>query len=295
MKTIWLANTPDTPCPGSHLLHVTKFLSGWQGHGYQSVIVTRLEDFDPKPTDIVYLSNHGIHGQVTPTLTRVSKSGAFPLLWFWHDHLILAAHLFGERFILTGEHFHKSPGNPEHQSCWQRQQIPQYEPCTFAAAVHPKDVGFAPRIDTIPAVFIGHGYEPELNAAISAAHPGTRIINTPPFIPESERLQHYAEAIVCLGWVGAANIANNVIVERVFEGLALGNITITNSELAEQYTDGNAIYISSANQAIEMIQNALNNPAWVQAQRARAWEWVAAHGTYHHVAARFLDRIRTLT
>jgi hypothetical protein len=295
VNTIWLANTPDTPCPGSSLFHVTKFLSGWEGHGYRTVTVTAVEDLDPAPTDVVYLSNHGVHGQVTPTLTRVSESGAFPILWFWHDHLTLAGDLFGERFILTGEHFHQPPGSAEHQGYWQRQQIPQYEPCTFAAAIHPDNIGTAQRIDTVPAVFIGNGYEPELNTAISNAHPGTRIINTPPFIPESERLQHYAEAIVCLGWVGAANIANNVIVERVFEGLAYGNITITNSALAEQHTDGTAIYVTSASEAIELIRVAVNNPAWVREHRERAWKWVGAHGTYHHVAARFLDRIRTLT
>lgn len=293
---VFIVTIDPWPCPGSHYLHTKKFLKAFESHGYEYHEISSLDDIDLiNNGDIVYFSNHGFSiGKVPFELfERISKRGGFHILWYWHDHLEMAENLFGDRFILTGEHFYAKPTLSDHVRCWNIQhQISNFVPLTFASNLKPDEIGTINRSDKYLAHFVGNGYQREINNRLRVRFRGIKIVNTPPFISESERIKIFSSSKIALGWHSDGNIENHVVVERVFEGLACGNVVISDTPTAVEITEGVVEFADSYPLAKEIILRVQKDEKFRLSKMEAGFEWARAHGTYWHVARNFIDRFQ---
>ena len=292
-KRIHLVALAEWDCPGSHYLHTKKFLSSFETHGYTYSEVRKFTDIrDISPDDIVYLSNHGFfEKQISfEVLEAISKKGAKQILWFWHDHLDLAKRLFANRFVLSGEHFYKKPFLDEHIKLWEIQKTtPEYVPLTFASDLMPSSIATLPRSEMYLAHFVGFGYQADINKRLRIRFRGIKILNTPPFISEKQRTDIFLSSKVALGWHSDANIKNNVVVERVFEGLAYGNAVISDTPIAREITDGIVEFADTYDETRDFLLRIKKDDEFRKKKVEQGFAWAKAYGTYWHVAKRFID------
>lgn len=292
-KKIYLATLAEWPCPGSHYLHTKKFLTSFEAHGYKYGEISRISDVDSVfPGDIVYLSNHGFTGRELPIefFSRLGERGANTILWFWHDQLELGENFFGKNYILTGEHFYSMPHLAEHIFRWNIQQgSPNYVPLTFSSSLRPDEIDMQVRTEKYLAHFIGNGYKSDINRRLRLRFRGIQIQNTPPFISERRRTQIFLSSKVALGWHSDDNIKNNVVVERVFEGLAFGNVVISDTPIARDITDGIVEFADSYEVARDFLIRIKKDSTFVKHKRELGMAWAKANGTYWHVAKKFID------
>ncbi len=292
-KKIHLILLEKWPCPGSHYLHTKKFLQSFESHGFSySEIKNENEIAQIMPGDIVYLSNHGFNMGNLPIsiFEKISARKAFQILWYWHDFYALAADLFPRRFVLTGEHFHAKPSLEDHVKCWNiQQEIDEYVPLTFASSLSPNVIGTLSRQDKYLAHFIGNGYKKEINNRLRIRFRGIKIVNTPPFISENERQQIFLSSKVALGWHSDGNIQNNAVVERVFEGLAFGNLVISDTKTASEITDGIVEFSNTYEGTRELLLRVKKDEKFLREKVEAGHTWAKSKGTYFHVAKNFLD------
>lgn len=295
-RKVFLVTIGSWPCPGSHYLHTKKFLQAFESHGFEYHEISTVEDIDLiNFGDIVYLSNHGFSSGEIPfeLFYKISQRGGFHILWYWHDHLEMAQNLFGERYILTGEHFYAKPTLIDHVRCWNIQhQISNFVPLTFASNLKPEVIGTLKRSDKYLAHFVGNGYQREINNRLRVRFRGIKIVNTPPFISEAERIQIFSSSKIALGWHSDGNIENHVVVERVFEGLAFGNVVISDTPTAVEITEGVVEFADSYPLAKEIILRVQKDEKFRLSKMEAGFEWARAHGTYWHVAQNFIDRFQ---
>jgi hypothetical protein len=296
-KKIHLVLLEEWPCPGSHYLHTRKFLKSFEDHGFEYCELKSISDIQRiERGDIVYLSNHGFGKTEFPAeiFEAISTKGAYQILWFWHNHLELARSIFGTRFVLTGEHFYKKPFIEGHIKSWQLQNsITEYVPLTFASNLNPNEIGTFSRTDRYLAHFVGYGYKPEINKRLKFRFRGIKIQNTPPFISEEKRREIFLSSKVALGWHSDDNIKNNVVVERVFEGLAFGNVVISDTPVAQEITDGIVEFADTYDETKDFLIRIKKDDHLRQKKVEQGLAWAKAHGTYWHVAKRFIDHFES--
>jgi hypothetical protein len=242
------------------------------------------------------LSNHGFSRTVIPydLFSILSATGANFILWFWHEHLSTATEIFRQNFVLTGEHFYNKPSLHAHVKIWEIQNSTNsYVPLTFASNLLPADIGKLSRRDEYLAHFIGNGYKPTLNKKLSRRFRKIKIINTPPFIPEAERKRIFLSSKVALGWHSDDNIKNSVVVERVFEGLAFGNVVVSDTPVAKEITDGIVEFSDTYEETKEFLLRIKKDDAFRALKVEQGLSWAKAHGTYWHVAKRFIDHFES--
>jgi hypothetical protein len=288
---IALLNTLEFPCPGSHLLHARKLLSSLSRQGFHY-----LEISDKQPTevqelgegDLVYISNHGLVGGAPSSLQigileKLAKSGVIPIFWFWHEHAGLLDSLFGSRWILTGEHLRAQNVLPSHEEYSRiTRSRSNFVPSRFASALPSNQVGTIPRANRFNASFVGHRYQRVLNFKLAMSLPKVKVVYTPPFISEVERVNLFTSSHIVLGWHSASNIVNgNVVV-------------ITDNPYALEATDGHVLFADTYSQTKEHFDRVIKDVTFRNRLQENGISWSRAHGTYESVAASFVTHARAL-
>ena len=294
MKRAILLNTPELPCPGTHYFHTAKFLSSFSEHGFIPIEASTLEQFismSPDSGDIVYISNHGNTSESgIRVLQAISHLDCVFVLWFFHDMLNSPDMPKFKRWILTGEHFRRKPQTEPHVRFWEMQkQISNYVPLTFATSMRPNDIGKLQRNEQFKASFVGAPYQIEWCKKLHEEVEGILIRYTPPFIDEKQRIAIYLSSVVSLGFHSSNNMANSVLVERVFEGLALGNVVVSDNPVCEEATDGIVKFITSYESLQNEIDKWWNDPVSRKSQQQLGMSWSKSHGTYTAVSKSFID------
>lgn len=296
-KRVHLVVLEEWPCPGSHYLHTKKFLKSFESHGYIYSEIKSINDIELiAKGDFVYLSNHGFTKLKMPIeiFTAIHSKGAYLILWFWHEHLEFAREIFGNRFVITGEHFYSKPIVEGHLRNWKLQQkISEYVPLTFASSLKPAEIGTLTRRDHYLAHFVGYGYKSEINRRLRFRFRSIKIQNTPPFISEEKRRSIFLSSKVALGWHSDDNIKNNVVVERVFEGLAFGNVVISDTPIAKEITDGIVEFGQTYEETKEFLLRVKKDELFRQKKIHDGLAWARSNGTYWHVAKRFIDHFES--
>jgi hypothetical protein len=300
MPRVFLLNTDEFPCPGSHLLHTRKFLRSFEYFGFEfreADSWSTVLQSQPSPADIFYFSNHGIEadalsGEQMHVLEQVKKAGSFPIFWFWHSQEELLNAIFGERWILTGEHYRANVVRESHQFASEAfRSSPNFIPLTFAAALTKEQILGVQRGSQWDATFIGHHYKRRLNASLLLSPHKIAVRYTPPFISEEKRVSYFTNTLLVLGWHSSGNIANGVVVERVFEGLAYGAAVVTDNPFALEATDGNAIFATDRAEILALIERFKRDQQFWNRVSKSGQLWAADYGTYQSVTQRFLSRI----
>ena len=300
MPRVFLLDTEEFPCPGSHLLHTRKFLKSFEHFGYEFHEIKSWESItsaQPSQADIVYFSDHGIQndfltGIQLQRLEQVKSAGAFPIFWFWHRQIELLNSIYGNRWILTGEHYRSKVVRESHQVVAEAfRESPNFTPLTFAASLTKQQIASVRRGAQWDATFVGHHYKRLLNTALLLSPHKIAVRYTPPFISEEKRVSYFTDSLIVLGWHSQGNIANGVVVERVFEGLAYGAVVITDNPFALEATDGNVIFSTDRTEILDLIERFKREPQFWQKLSLAGQSWASENGTYLNVTRKFLERI----
>jgi len=300
MPKVILLNTHEFPCPGSHLLHTRKFLRSFEHSGYDFLEVEAWEAFDALPlsgADIVYFSDHGIKNDTLSDvqiqmLEQIRVSGPFPIFWFWQRQSALLNSIFGDRWILTGEHYRSKVVRETHQEASDAfRGSENFVPLTFAASLTKEEIASVKRADRWDATFVGHHYQRLLNASLLVSPHKIAVRYTPPFISEERRIEFFTNTLMVLGWHSKGNIVNGVVVERVFEGLAFGAVVVTDNPFALEATDGNVIFSTDRAEISDLLHRFKRDPQYWKELSQSGQRWASEHGTYLSVTRNFLERI----
>lgn len=299
MKRMIMLNSHELPVIGTLYFQVTKFMSSFRVHGYDVLEINSIEnliELHPSRDDIVYVSDHGISISLENSqraFEKLSKLHCVFILWFYHN--VIEKLQMPEKWILTGEHFRRPPKVHEHLACWELQQlIPNYVPMTFATAILPENIGMYPRDEILKASFVGAPYQVDWCRELTNKDSKILVRYTPPFISEEDRLRIYLASVVSLGFHSPNNSANSVIVERVFEGLALGNVVISDNPACEEFTDGNVKHVNKIEDVKDEIEKCWIDPVYRKARQSSGMKWCKDNGTYVNVSRSFINKINEL-
>lgn len=294
VKKFYLVNTPELPTPGTHYFTSCKFMSGFKYYGFDTFEAKNLNDIEDG--SIALISNHGIkHAEISPEigwnavhmLANKCPNTVF-ICWFYHD---IYDKIPFKKFILTGEHFHQKPITVDHIKCWELQHnINNYVPLTFASNMDPNAVGKYERNETINGCFMGTAYKyqwvKDLPNIVYWAG-----LNHGQKISEEDRIQCFLHSKIAFGFHHDTNVINNVVVERVFEGMAYGCVVISDSPVAGIITDGIVQVATTKDEFLRVYFELLNNETKRKELQARGYEWIKQKGLYMHVAKNFIDKI----
>ena len=286
-KNVYVMNSPELPTPGTHNYTITKFSTGFKFHGYNVKEVKTLDSM----TDgsIVILSDHGIYANNMWALNVLAEKypNSVFICWFYHKFY---NQIPFKKFIITGEHFHKKPIKAEHIFCWDLQhKINNYVPLTFSSPLLPEIVGTLPRNESINGCFIGTRYKQEWIQELSNIK---YITNNK--LPENERINIFLQSKIAFGFHDPANITNNVVVERVFEGMAFGCVVISDNLVAGEITNNIVQVASNKNEFLNIYNRLLNNDKERLVLQKRGYEWIKNNGLYVHVAENFINKMEEL-
>lgn len=299
LNRIIMLNTPELPVIGTLYFQVMKFMSAFRVHGYTLAEAKTLDELlmmSPKSGDFVYVSDHGLSRsdqEVTRAFEKIRDLDCTFILWFYHNHIHRLP--MPKKWILTGEHFRNLPKSKEHAAIWNIQNgLENYVPMTFATAILPEDIGRYSRNEILRASFVGAPYQVEWCQNLVTQNNGVLVRYTPPFISEEDRLRIYLSSVVTLGFHSENNSLNSVLVERVFEGLALGNVVVSDNPACEDFTDGNVKYVSSLDEVKYQIDRVWNDPIERQERQKSGMEWCRKNGTYVNVSMAFIEKSKGL-
>lgn len=286
MKNYYLMNSQELPTPGTHYYTTNKFSNGFKRHGYNVTEANTLDSITDN--SIVLLSDHGISNNKELAFQSLQYlADKFPntvyICWFYHKYYDKIPF---SKFLITGEHFHKKPCLPDHIFCWDLQNvINNYVPLTFSSPLYPEDIGTLPRNETINGCFIGTPYKPhwvnELNNIVYVT--GNKL-------PEEQRINIFLSSKIAFGFHADANVLNNVVVERVFEGMAFGCVVISDSPVAGEITDNIVQVATTKEEFLKIYNDLLNDDKKRYDLQQRGYEWIKRKGLYVHTAKNFLDK-----
>lgn len=322
LMTFYLLNHRLLPTPYNHRFFVEKFAQGFAHHGFEMQVVRRIGDI--REPGFVMISNHDFadglaDGPLAPivglvpalrsgskrtrpiaergklwALRRLARQlrasdGIVVLAWFWHPAESLLDSL-GIPVVFTGESYWREPRSPSHRE-WRAFNMRRSDaiPIEFAAAVDPERVGDGCTNLAIDCSFVGSAaYKPDWQEAFRA-NPRNRIVGTPPYIAEDERLDIFRNSRVVLGLHQEPNIANALPIERVYEGLAFGAVVVTDNPSAVDATDGLARYAATLDEAMQLVGHYASNEQERLELRDKGFEFICRRGTYAHRATEFIE------
>ena len=117
----------------------------------------------------------------------------------------------------------------------------------------------------------------------------------PPFLDEEERLQKaFLDSKICLVFNSDDNIKNGLPTERTFEGIAYGCVVLTDCKMAEEATDGVAVYVKDYEDLQRQVDFYLHNESARKKKQKEGYEYALNKGTYYTVAKNFINSIEKL-
>lgn len=307
-KFIFLVNTQTHPCPGTHYYTSAKFCNGFMEFGYKFIEIkddANLENIPDLDTNLFLVSDHGLRAsgnnpEVLKLFERF-KNSVF-LMWFYQDLYINNNNSlpYINKYLLTSSHFRKKPldlpGDSDLLTCNQCYMIQQteekYIPLSFSSYFKLNEIGISPRNEIFDTHFVGYGYKIDWTEKLQNSF--IRNSNLCQHITEEERIVSFLQSYSSLGLHSIQNIQANCIVERVFEGMALGCCVLTDNPVAEEETDGIVKYIDSYDSMMYNIEFIKNNHEYRKITQERGYKYIKTKGSYVHVADKFLQKVKQI-
>ena len=297
MKTLFIINTPSLPISGNFWHTVRKFTSGFSALGFDVVSVNNEEGLSSIADDednFFFIGDHGLYANPYPQTIESLKK--FPkttkIHWAFHDFLQAHPNINLGKWILTCEHFHKTPSLPGHLAVHKfHLTIPKnYQPLTFLSFLKIEQIGTFKRNETYDAQFVGAGYKTDWTSKLKNCF----IHHTPPEISEAERVNSFLNSFAALGFSSEGNIQNGTVTERVAEGLSFGNVVISDNPTATEWTDGIVEYASCFEELSDKIAFFVHNKQAFKEKQTRGYEWAKNKGTYTHLAMQFVKKSKEI-
>lgn len=293
VKKIFIMDSPELPTPGTHMFTCSKFLSSFTYYGYEAYIVKNLDDI--VNGSIVLLSNHGLDNTELAFNALKYISTAFPdttyLCWFYHKYYDKIPFT---KFIITGEHFRMKPQLESHICFWDIQEkIKNYVPLTFASPMFPEFVEKISRNEILNGCFMGTAYKYDWICELEniAYLPG---MCNGVELSETDRINTFLSSKIAFGFHNDNNVLNNVVVERVFEGMAYGCVVISDSPAAGIITGGIVQVANNKSEFLDIYNRLLQNDEERLELQKKSYLWVKQNGLYIHTAIKFLKKMEEL-
>ena len=160
-------------------------------------------------------------------------------------------------------------------------------PMKFAADVYPEFVGKGCTNNKYLISYIGEkSYVVEYRDILSSVN--SKIIGSPPFISEPEKVNLYKSSMMVLGLHNRDNRDGKMIGERVFESLAFGAICLTDNKSAPKATGDCAVFTKKEN-LIETIYRFKDDKELRLRLRERGFEYIRKEGTWSSRAKDLID------
>ena len=331
-KYFYIFNHPYCPMPYTHRFFVEKFAKGFEYHGYVVKLIEHADEIVGPGIMMMcdirfhFYWNDGIRNwrrdffiiieqvfnrfkiawfddfcwylkkkAVKEVAGALKEKDVTVLAWLWDEHESFLNET-GLRVIYTGEYFSHEPKNLRRKKLWafyQNHADDNALPIRFAAAIDPREVGNNEEKRDILVSYVGERrYKTDWQGAF-ADRKGCRIVPTPPYIPEEDRVSIYKHSMISLGLESAASLEDGIVTERVFEALAYGAICLSHHEAVVPETDGCAEYIEQREDLEDRVAFLESHPEEAKKIREKGYAFVREKGTYAHEAAKFiaLDQI----
>ena len=104
----------------------------------------------------------------------------------------------------------------------------------------------------------------------------------------------FLDSKICLGFNSDDNIKNGLPTERTFEGIAYGCVVLTDCKMAEEATDGVAVYVKDYEDLQRQVDFYLHNESARKKKQKEGYEYALNKGTYYTVAKNFINSIEKL-
>lgn len=291
---VYLMNSYEFPVLGTHYFCMKKFIKGFEENNFIIKEAKHIDDLTNN--SIVIISSHSINNNdfISNLILLANK---FPdciyICWYFHK---IYNYIPFKKFILTGEHFHKKPKKNSHIIYWEIQNnVHNFYPLTFAANLKENIVGTLTRRNIYDACFIGSTYKYDwIHNLHNIIYLGSNKWTPENPIKEEDRIQYFLDSKICLGFHSEDNIMNNVVTERVYEGMAYGCVVISDNPIAHEITNGIVQIATNKNDFNALYHKLLNNDDICKDLQKRGYEWVKQHGLYKHVTKGFLNNMKEL-
>jgi hypothetical protein len=290
MSKLYIINTCSLPILGNFWHTVRKFTSGFAHLNFEIFIInddSNFDSIDDSKDNFFFIGNHGLSANEYPQ--TIEKLKLFPnttkIFWFFHEFFMKNKDINLGKRILTGEHFLKEPLLPCHKKRYDfEKSIDYHYPLTFLSYIPIEKIGNLERKEIWDAQFVGAYYKTEWTSQLNNCF----IRNTAPEISEEDRINSFLSSYVSLGFSADDNIKNNVVTERVAEGISFGNVVLCDNPVATEWTDGIVEYVCS----LEDLKNKINyykynKQAFLKKQK-EGYNWSKEKGTYTHLAKQFI-------
>ncbi len=167
-------------------------------------------------------------------------------------------------------------------------------PLKFAADVNPKEVGKGCTNSKYEVAYVGAANHHREYYSMFMNDPKCKIVPTPPFITEEEKKHIYSNSMIGLGLHHPPNLADKVVVERVYEVISFGAVCVSDHPSAPKATDGSAIYVRSKEEMMETVKKLINDKKLRAKIRARGFAYIRKDGTWAARAKQLINMANRL-
>jgi hypothetical protein len=287
MYSIALVNTPESPCPGTHNAACNEFMEGWRDFGYAVSEAHNLDECVGKT--VLLLSSHAIDWNYLRRMNDVNPDAVY-ILWFYFDHIDKIPF---RKYILTGEHYVHPPALPAHKHWYDiAMSAHNYVPFMLRANIAPSHIGTIGHQAVWNGCFMGSGYKHHWVYGLSNTL--YHDIGTAGLLSYPEREAIYRTSLIAFGFHSDANVVNNHVTQRVFEGLAAGCVVISDNPAAADLTGGIVMYARNKEEFLTTYNNVMNDHELCTRKRNEGHEWARLYGTNRYAAQQFITKIDEL-
>jgi hypothetical protein len=229
-----------------------------------------------------YKNNHELYEKIG----RMCPNTIF-ICWYWRDYSFTPF----KKMIHTGENFlylHQKHGI----SNYEYMTHPNFVPLLLRASDSPDVIGNYIHTNERDYCFMGGGYRMEWMHALSNFSGIYHRVIWDNYLSYEERRQIYLSSMFALGFQSDENIRTGHLSQRIFEGLAYGCIVLCENKLAEEYTDGAVVYVSSKEDLVQKMLYYKMRPDEVLKKQQQGYEWTKKNGTNRVSVQRFIDAIQ---
>lgn len=305
---VFLINTPELPLLDTFKLCCDKFLKGFKYNGHRIFEVRNLNTLVSKITDdknnIFILGNqfltHNKNYNNSLELLAQTYPNSWFICWFFED-VIKRNQLKFKKYILTSEKFENITETflQRHKNTLQtyydfiKNEKWRYVPMTFGVDLDIKK-GIPPlqkfKNTKNKSAFIGTKYKKEWIKDLDKCFYYTHH-EKGKFCPINEKINHLKNSVIALGFNHNDNISNQVVTDRIYEGLAYCSVVLTDNPGAVSATGGIAELVKSKEHLKERIEYYMTHHKERELKNKLGKEFLKTKGTFYHSAKNFLNVI----
>ena len=225
-------------------------------------------------------------------LRQIKRKNLVVIAWNIIDERRDFLSKLGVPIIFTGEYYSDKP-KVNYAKAWYKIYTNKLNknclPLKFGADVDPNRVGIGHTNKKYTISYVGDKSYGRPYVSFFNSLSGTKIVLTPPYIPENEKVKIYKNSMIVLGATSTNSKKANHVPERIFEALAYGAICLTDSKPAVEQTDRHALYFKDVNTLKSIVKLLLEDREEIKQLREAGFEYIRDKGTW---ASRALDFIK---